>query len=107
MTLTLEQYAEKHNYTVLKEYTTYGDNVLNHRRAIVQHNETGEKHYLYFDRSTKRRTLKQQKKALEIYNSGGIPPIPSVRGWRNTTLDNRRRVERNNKRHEEVNCVRS
>lgn len=100
MTLTLEQYTSKHNLSIVKEYWTCGEHG-DHRRAIVRDNVTNETYYLYFDRSHRKRTLAQQKRVLEIYQSGGIPPMPSQRGWRNVTLDNRRQVERRNKHLEE------
>lgn len=104
MTLTLQQYAEKHNLTIVEEYTTLGgDWSSNHQRAIATDNKTGEKYYLYFDRSRKRRSLSRQKKDLELMHQGIPVPYPPSRGWRNTTLDNRRKNAAINRRHEEAN----
>ena len=92
MLRNLKNYCEKHNYTLIKEYTTAGDRG-SHNRAIVRDNKTGEMYHLYYDRSRRRRSLAQQKKDYETYINGGILPPPKSRGWRNTTLDNRRTKE--------------
>lgn len=71
--IDLEKYAAKHNYEILEEYTTMGDKHTNYR-AIVRHKGTGEKFYLYYDPS--------RRNKFDIDSK--------VRGWRNTTLDNKR-----------------
>lgn len=73
----LMTYCKRHNLEVVETYTTFGEECGMHARAIVKHKETGEQYYLYYDASRHRRSL-----------------IPRARGWRNTTLDNRRRKER-------------
>jgi hypothetical protein len=93
MTESLRKYCEKHDYTIIEEYTTLGEERLN-KRAIVKDNKTGEKYYLYFDPSRKRRSFTQQKRDYETYMAGNPLPIPPSRGWRNTTLDNRNREKR-------------
>ncbi len=95
MTLTLAQYCEKHNLTLIEEYRTLGEK-HSHTRALVIYNETGEKQRLYYDYSRRRKSHKQDKEDYQIYMNGGVPPFPRARGWRNTTLDNRRR----RKKHE-------
>lgn len=102
MTLTLEQYCEKYNYEIVKEYTTHGDEKWNHKRAIVQHKETGEKFTLYYDSSRRRKHKKETNDPLGHYWYDGCFV---ERGWRNTTLDNRRTAERRNKRYEEASVT--
>lgn len=97
---SLHVYCEKHNYEILETYTTLGgDYGGSHQRAIVKDQATGEKYYLYYDRSRKRKSPEQQKSDWEIWTNGGTPTSTKARGWRNTTLDNRRKAQRRNTRH--------
>lgn len=90
MTLTLEEYCAKHNYFVLGRYVTLGETRRN-TRATVQHKETGEIFYLYFDPSYRKRSLKRQRADYKLQQKGlGHLVKRPQRGWRNTTLDNRR-----------------
>lgn len=98
MTKALQEYCETHNLELIEEYTTLGDERGSHRRAIVRDRETGEKYHLFYDRSRRKKSLAQQKQDYDIYRNGGIPESAKERGWRNTTLDNRRRAERNNQK---------
>lgn len=100
----LEKYAVKYNYTILKQYSTFGES-RNHSRAQVRHNETGEIHYLYFDASPKYRrnclTCKHHRTKHGFFDCNVLNCICPIfenrvaRGWRNTTLDNRRRHDKN------------
>lgn len=72
----LERYAQRHNLEIISYYTTIGaDNGPSNHRAHVRNRATGEHMRLYFDRS--RKTL-----------------FSNPRGWRNSTLDNRKRKAR-------------
>lgn len=82
MTLTLEQYCEKHGYEVIEQYSTLGEERI-HLRAKVKNNKD-EVYHLYYDRS--RRFIK--------YDPVTHRPTFRVRGWRNTTLDNRKRKKK-------------
>jgi len=93
MSLTLQQYCDKYNYELIKKYTTLGNEKGSHFRAVVRDKATGERYHLYYDPSRRRRSPAQQKKDYETYMSGGIPLISKERGWRNTTLSNRRKKE--------------
>lgn len=99
MPLSLQQYCEKHDLELIKEYTTLGEECSNHRRALVRDKKTSELQHLYYDSSYRRRSLSRQKRDYEEYTMKGLPtPFPDKRGWRNTTLDNRRRKQRTNDR---------
>lgn len=98
--LELLMYCERHGYKVLEQYTTTGEERA-HMRARVLTGE-GEVHYLYWDSSRRRRSLARQQRDLAIYNAGGIPEPPRVRGWRNTTLDNRKARERTRQHHQRL-----
>lgn len=52
----LQEYADRHNLEIIKEYTTLGGDYGSHHRAIARDKATGETFYLYYDRSRKRRT---------------------------------------------------
>lgn len=69
----LERYAERHNLDIISYYTTMGtDEGPSNHRAHVRDRATGAHMRLYYDRS--RKTM-----------------FSNPRGWRNATLDNRRR----------------
>lgn len=89
----LVKYCKKHNYTILQLYTTNGDEVHNHKRAIVI-NKTGERYHLYYDRSRFKlaRCANCFKPAQEhnMLGDGCAYNGYKQRGWRNVTLDNRK-----------------
>lgn len=96
----LKRYCERHGYTIIETYTTLGDGRGSHVRAVVA-TSNGERHYLYYDPS--RRRPKGPTTFRKEYTNGReimLPttPLPKARGWRNTTLDNRRRKERQEQR---------
>jgi hypothetical protein len=97
----LRAYCEKHGWLeVVEQYTTYGEERGPHHRAIVRDTQTGERYYLYYDSSRRRRTWAQQKADLDRFHDDPYYTLPRrARGWRNTTLDNRRRAARYNNRY--------
>lgn len=99
MTLTLQQYCEKYNYTIIEQYTTIGE-IRSHTRAIVKDNTTGETYHLYYDPSSRKKGM--TKKEYKSYMKNGILPERKARGWRNTTLDNRRYSESQRKKAEKL-----
>lgn len=99
-TSELLEYCERYQYTIVDQYTTYGEENGPHHRAIVWDETSSERYYLYYDSTRRRPTQEQQKLAWEAYVQGELPPpMPKQRGWRNTTLDNRRRKERQDRQH--------
>jgi hypothetical protein len=97
-TQELMDYCQKHNLEPVTTYDTYGEERGPHHRAIVRDADTGEQYYLYYDRSVPRRAPSKERADLDIYLDTGQFPPRRQRGWRNTTLDNRRRKARQDAR---------
>lgn len=96
----LDVYCKRHNLEVVETYNTWGESG-HHERAIVT-TSTGERQYLYYDRSRRRPKTYPKRDPTDF----DFPPLPKQRGWRNTTLDNRKRAIRMTARAEENRLIR-
>jgi hypothetical protein len=98
----LDAYCARHNLEVVETYDTWGE-AGTHFRAIVKDKETGERYYLYYDRSYRRKSPERLRREWEHRAEFDLPPstITKPRGWRNTTLDNRKRAVRQQRRRDE------
>lgn len=91
--IALTDYCKRHGYSIVKEYTTSGYHMFGvYYRAVVVDSDNNE-YCLYYDSSVRKGNLRRQKIDFQKTQTGR-PIFHKVRGWRNTTLDNRRKRER-------------